>query len=41
MLFCRNVSGKSHSPEERVEIADVAEAVRVLAETLVRLAGRA
>lgn len=38
MIFVRNVSGKSHSPEEFVELDDIALGSRVLAETLLLLA---
>jgi len=37
MLFIRNQNG-SHNPDEAMEIADFAAAVRVLAEALRRIA---
>lgn len=39
MIFLRNVSGRSHSPAEQVELADIVLGVRALAGTLLRLAG--
>jgi acetylornithine deacetylase/succinyl-diaminopimelate desuccinylase-like protein len=38
MILVRNVSGKSHSPEEHVELEDIALGAQVLAATLVMLA---
>lgn len=38
MLFCRNVSGTSHSPAERIAPDDVVAGARVLAEAVRRLA---
>jgi hydantoinase/carbamoylase family amidase len=38
MIFVRNVSGKSHSPDEFVALDDIAAGSRVLAATLVMLA---
>ncbi|MDN5894207.1 MAG: M20/M25/M40 family metallo-hydrolase, partial [Nocardioides sp.] len=39
MLFVRNPTGISHSPEESAEIADCLVGVEALADTLERLAG--
>jgi beta-ureidopropionase / N-carbamoyl-L-amino-acid hydrolase len=41
MLFVRNPTGVSHSPEEHAETADCLVGVEVLADTLVMLAGAA
>jgi allantoate deiminase len=38
MLFIRHPGGVSHHPDERVETADVAVAIRVLAKLIERLA---
>ena len=38
MLFVRNPTGVSHSPDEHAEIADCLAGVDALAETLERLA---
>jgi hydantoinase/carbamoylase family amidase len=39
MIFVRNRSGRSHTEEEAIDLDDIADGVRVLTGTLIRLAG--